>query len=219
MRLPRLLGHGLSGTAMVLALALVSALWGGARADQGSPRDLVATASEELMTTLAVSGDTLRSDPRFAWRLAERTVLPHIDFDRVGRRVLGKHWRAASAEQRAAYLDAFRGYASNFVVKAMVTYSAEMVSYADRITFPPARWRPGDDRATVRMHVKLTSGITAEVQYRMHVVDGTWRIWDVTLEGVSLVLMYRDSFDEEIKRHGLDGFIDRLATHAARRPS
>ena len=208
-------------TAILRVIACAGALLVGSAgaAEASSPRELIADASERLLTALVVSGDDLRENPRIAWELANETVLPYVDFDQVGRRVLGKHWRKATPDQRSAYQSAFRDYAANFLVTAMVTYSQEMVDYADRITFPAAHWRPGDERATVRMHVRLAGGVTAEVQYRMHVVDGTWRVFDVTLEGVSMVLMYRQAFAEEIGQHGMDGFIERLAEHKSKRPS
>ena len=204
--------RALSLLAGALAFAILAA-----PAAERSPRDLIAAACDRLLGTLVVSGDAVRADPRLAWQLASETVLPFVDFERVGRRVLGKHWRTASPAQRSAYQQAFRAYASHFLVTAMVTYSEAMASYADRVSFPPIRWRPGDDQATVRMLVRLAGGLSAEVTYRMHLVAGEWRVWDVTLEGLSLVLMYRDSFAQEITRYGLDGFIERLVAYAGPR--
>ena len=176
-----------------------------------SPRALVIDAADRLMEELTEQGEAIRRDPALAHRVAEQTVFPLLDFDRLGRRVLGKHWRYANVEQRRAFMQEFRGYAANFLVAAMVMYSEKLVAYSDRLSYPAMPWSPGDTRTTVRMRVRLKTGIAADIDYRMLRVGNQWRIHDVAFEGVSLVIAYRDAFSADINKYGLDGVIGRMS--------
>ena len=182
-----------------------------ASVQERSPREQVIDATNRLMDALVTQGEAIARDPALAYRLAEDTVFPLLDFDRLARRVLGKHWRRASPVQREAFLQEFRDYAANFLVTAMVNYSEKIVAYADRLTYPPMPWSAHDTRTTVRMRVRLTTGIAADIDYRMLRVGDRWRIHDVAFEGVSLVIAYRDAFSADIDEHGLDGVIDRMS--------
>lgn len=208
--------------ARAAALAIVAAVSGPALAatpeEDVSPRALVIDATNRLMDALAAQGEVIRRDPALAHRLAQRTVFPLLDFARLGRRVLGKHWRRASPAQRRAFMQEFRDYAADFLVTAMTAYSERIVAYSDRLSYPAMPWSPGDTRTTVRMRVRLNTGIAADIDYRMRLVEEGWRIHDITFEGVSLVLAHRDAFAADINAHGLDGVIDRMSqrNHANR---
>lgn len=204
-------------SAVALLLATVTGLGmpgaaAAAREDE-SPRALVMDATNRLMTALVERGELIRRDPALARRLAEQTVFPLLDFERLGRRVLGKHWRRASLGQRRAFIREFRPYAADFLVTALMTYSEKIAAYANRLSYPEMPWSPGDTQATVRMRVRLKSGIPADIDYRMFLVEHAWRIHDVAFEGVSLVITYRDAFSTDINEHGLDGVIDRMSQH------
>ncbi len=176
-----------------------------------APRDLIKMTTEQLVTALQVSREDIRRNPELAWRLADDIVLPHIDFRLISRRVLGKHWRTANAQQRERFTREFSEFLTNVYVTAMVTYADDIVSLAKDIKYPPVHWSPGKRRADVRMLVKMSTGARAEVVYRMRWHNGEWKIHDVTILGVSFTLTYRNDFSREVARAGLDTLIDRLA--------
>ena len=205
------LQHKLDVKLLLLAGCFLGA-WDTIAATAGhSPRTLIMGANQHLITALKVSGDVVHTDPRFAYALAQQTVLPLIDFERVGRQVMGKYWRSSSAVQRVEFVREFRDYATNRLVSAIVKYRSEIVAYSDGVSYPPLRTTPDRGRATVRMRVRLHSGMYVEVDYRTHCVDNNWLVYDVLVEGLSLVHFQRQRFDEEIKQHGLDVVIDRLS--------
>jgi phospholipid transport system substrate-binding protein len=123
----------------------------------------------------------------------------------LSRWVLGKHWRKATPAQREAFMTQFREM-------LLVTYLRNVTSYRETaVRFLPLRAAPQDDRVVVQAEVEPQGMPVVNVMFRMHRVDGQWLIYDVAVEGVSLVATHRSGFSQEISRNGLDGLIARLA--------
>lgn len=96
-------------------------------------------------------------------------------------------------------------------VTAMTSYADQIVARKERINYLPSRYKSGDKKASIRANITLDSGQAVEVQYRLYNGDGTWRIYDIVIEGVSLAITYRANFGEQIKRDGLDSRIAQLS--------
>jgi len=206
---------------LLAAFVLLSAsVFGDARAmqsPQATPREIVMQATGELMAALRVSGNDIRANPRLARRLADDIIFPHVDFEQIGRYVLGKHWRQATPAQRERFTSEFRDFAADFLVRVMVQFSSIVVEYADKLRYPEMPYTPGDTRTTVRMYVTPRTGVNVTVDYRMNNTNGVWQIHDVTMEGISMVLTHRASFAHEINNKGFDGLIESMATHNRQR--
>ncbi len=175
------------------------------------PQLLVIQATKNLVSELRTNGDAIRTTPRLAFELANEDIIPLIDFPAIARGVLGRHWRSASPEQRRRFTHEFRAFIINLYLTAMVTYSREIVSTAESFKYPSSRWLRGKTTATVHMEFKLKGAAPIDVGYRMHWKEGAWKIYDVHVLGLSLLAIYRNNFASEIKRHGLDGLLERLA--------
>lgn len=175
-----------------------------------SARDLVITTSERLIEALQKNKDAIKQDAHLAYHLAEDTVIPYVDFPRITRWVLGKHWLGASPAQRQRLTDEFRVLLTRSYVSAMVEYVDQILQHADNVQFPAGRSRQDDDQAVVTMLIDLETGNQIAVQYQMHRSGPDWRIYDVQIEGISLALTYRSSFSQEIAQTGLDGLIASL---------
>ena len=175
-----------------------------------SPQYLVIHSTENLVNELRANGDAIKTTPRLAFELANEDIIPLTDFPTIARLVLGSHWRKASPEQRQRFRREFRTFIINLYLTAMITYSEEIVSTAESFTYPPSHWLPGETTATVPMGFKLKGAAPIEIAYVMHWKEGTWKIYDVHLLGLSVVAIYRKNFASEIKRHGLDGLLQRL---------
>jgi phospholipid transport system substrate-binding protein len=184
-------------------------------AEPESPRELIETASDHLIQVLRERRDAVRSDPQVALAIARETVLPLLDFQRAAKWVLGPHWRSASDDQRTRFTEAFRDFLVRTYVTAMSVYVDEIIAHGNRVTYLPVHMGADDEQAVVRAIIHLQSGVNAEVGYRLHRRDGPWKIFDVTLEGVSMLTTYRISFASEIERDGLDALIERLQRRAA----
>ncbi|MAT66426.1 MAG: hypothetical protein CMN57_12380 [Gammaproteobacteria bacterium] len=176
-------------------------------AQPADPRELVMHVSNELVDALRDQREAIRQDDAIAYRLADRIVVPHIDFERIARWVLGKHWRSASEAQRAAFMDGFRQHLMRTYVSSMITYTDEILAHADEVSYPPLRDPNGSDQVTVRSRISLPRGGTAQVDYTMVKTAGNWKIADLAIDGISLALTYRKEFSAQISRNGLDALI------------
>jgi len=159
----------------------------------------------EYVTDVVRRDTSILKDPVRLRALANEAVLPHVDFVTLSRWVLGKHWPKATPAQREAFMTQFREM-------LLVTYLRNVTSYRETaVRFLPLRAAPEDDRVVVQAEVEPQGAPVVNVMFRMHRVDGRWLIYDVAVEGISLVATHRSGFSQEISRNGLDGLIARLA--------
>lgn len=175
------------------------------------PREQIIATSNNLLVSLQKHKDEIKQDMDLAYRLAEDTVIPQLDFPRITRSVLGKHWRTATAAQREQLTREFRTLLIRAYVTAMVTYVDQILQHADNVQFPPERSQQTGDTANVTMLIQLESGQQVAVQYAMYRHESGWRIYDVQVEGISLALTYRSTFSQEIAQKGIDELIVSLA--------
>ncbi|WJW74848.1 ABC transporter substrate-binding protein [Thiohalobacter sp. IOR34] len=169
-----------------------------------APLQLVKQTSDRMLTVLRAERELLRREPERLYGLVEDIVLPHFDFERMGRWVLGKYWRRATPAQRQRFVEAFR----NLLVR---TYGTALLEYRDEtIRYLPFRMAPDDTRVTVRTEVLRPGGQPIPINYSMYLAANGWKVDDISIDGISLVSNYRSTFAAEIRQHGLDGLIARL---------
>jgi phospholipid transport system substrate-binding protein len=170
-----------------------------------SPLDLVRETSEEVLSKLRADKEKLQKDPALLYGLIQDYVLPHFDFQRMSRLVLGKYWRQASPDQRERFTDQFR----TLLVR---TYGTALLQYTDQtVKYLPLRAPPDATDVTVDTEVVQPSGPPIPVQYSLVLEGEEWKVYDVTIDGVSLVINYRGSFGDQIRKQGLDALIQKLA--------
>jgi len=198
---------GRTQVAAMLAWLLAAGMLAGiAPAVYAEPEPVAVLRQMSEYVTDVVRRDTsILKDPVRLRELANEAVLPHVDFVALSRWVLGKHWRKATPAQREAFMTQFREM-------LLVTYLRNVTSYRETaIRFLPLRAAPEDDRVVVQAEVEPQGAPVVNVMFRMHRVDGRWLIYDVAVEGISLVSTHRSGFSQEISRNGLDGLIARLS--------
>ena len=198
------LAAGLRRRAAGLALALALGASGMALAQQ-APDKLVKTVADEVASALR-QDEELRtgSQTKFA-ELLEQKVAPHFDFERMTRLAVGRGWRQATPEQQKTLVELFH----RLLIR---TYSAAYSAYANiTIEVKPLRMKPADDDVQVHSEMKVPNGAQPlSVDYSMYKTSSDWKIYDVIVEGVSLVTTYRSTFAEEIRQSGIDGLIKSL---------
>jgi phospholipid transport system substrate-binding protein len=184
--------------------------WGHA-AQYDTAQQLVEAKSQLLVDGLVEYRDRIKVDRNIADRLVAEHVLPHIDFERVSRLVLGKYWRQASDAQRKAFTDEFAKFLTNSYTTAMVEFSDQIISHAKNISYQPML-QSEPDYATVRMLIHFPDRPPIQVSYTLY-NNGAhgWQIYDLAVEGVSLATTYRSSFATTIRRNSLDSLIQQLA--------
>lgn len=126
----------------------------------------------------------------------QQNIYPYVDFNRMSALVLGQNWKQASSDDRTRFTKEFQ----TLLVR---TYSRAFVEFKDwSVRYLPLNMAAGATKVIVNTEV-LQPGIQPiGVSYRMILVDGKWKAYDIMIEGVSLVTNYRSSFNDEIARSG-----------------
>ncbi|CCE25131.1 MlaC/ttg2D family ABC transporter substrate-binding protein [Methylotuvimicrobium alcaliphilum] len=172
------------------------------------PQQAIAEASDKLKEKM--------QNPEFIKDFAQITdfvesaIYPHVDFNRISALVLGKYWRDATPEERAQFNNEFR----NLLVR---TYSRAFVEFKDwSVRFLPLKMESDATKVVVKTEI-LQPGIQPiAVDYRMVLIKGKWKAYDILIEGVSLVTNYRTTFNNEIRNSGsLSAVIETLKTRNA----
>jgi phospholipid transport system substrate-binding protein len=189
-------------SSLVLGLAVV--IGGVAQAQKLSPEALVKQTTEQVLTTLEQNKDKVESDPQAVANLVRGIVLPHFDFELMSRFVLARNWRTATPEQQQRFVEQFRELLIRTYATSLSEYSGQEVKYLPN---PPA---PNDKRATVRTEIVQADGPAIPLQYMLREGADGWKVFDVVIDGVSLVQNYRTSFASEVQQRGLEGLIGRL---------
>lgn len=187
---------------LTVALILVAPTYVGATE---SPESIVRNISDSLQRELQANREEYRADPNKLWAMAEDVMLTHIDNDAVASGVLGKYWRTASDQQRASFQKEFKLLLLSAYTQAFVDLPGWQLNIV-------ASNRPADATdAIVRTKVGSEGGQPAVINYQMHRINGLWKVYDVKIEGISLVKTYQSGFAREVRNSGLDSLIKRLA--------
>jgi len=141
-----------------------------------------------------------------ASQIVSDIIEPHIDFTRVSRLVLGKHWKRATPEQRQKFKKEFR----ELLIR---TYAVAFSEYSEwDIKYLPLKTHPEDKKVLVKTEIIRPGASPIAVNYRMFHKNDSWKVYDVVIEGISFINNYRTTFKNEVARSGsLDSVIARLA--------
>jgi phospholipid transport system substrate-binding protein len=189
----------------LLALLGAAALAFSAAAQNLGPDQLVQKITDEILAAIKSDKQLAAGDKQKATKLAEEKVLPYIDFEQATRLAVGRAWREAAPEQKQRLVTEFR----NMLVR---TYSNAISAYQGQtLKVLPQRGKQDPEETVVRTQYIRAGGQPLPIDFTMHQKEGTWKVYDITVEGVSLVMTYRSEFDAVVKQEGVDGLIKRLA--------
>lgn len=170
------------------------------------PDVLVESTITELIDELQARRPELEQDKLKLFQLVEEVVVPHFEINMIARLVLGKHWRAANDVQRGEFAEEFK--------KLMIrTYATALFEYTgrERMEVKPLRMKDGDKRVRVETKVILPGAPPVPVNYSFILTQsGDWKIYDVKIDGISLVTTYRSSYGQAVQTKGLDVLINEL---------
>jgi len=172
---------------------------------QEAPDALVRRVTDEVLAIIKADKELQSGNTRKIAELAEVKVLPHFDFARMTRLAVGRNWQQASEAQKEALVKEFR----TLLVR---TYSTSLSAYRNQsIEVKPVKMAAGDKETTVRTAVVQQGGPSIPIDYAMDKTDSGWKVFDVIIDGASLVTTYRGSFNEQVQRGGIDGLVKTLA--------
>lgn len=217
MRVSSPLRQALCSWMLALGLALIASPALAAPDPQDAQR-LIEESTGEMLALLRSEAEDGEVDlDKVRDRLRE-LVLPHLDFVTMTKLAIGRSWMQAEREQKRALVEEFR----DLLVR---TYTRALEEYNDQeLEFLPLEAGSQEGRATVRSRVVPADGGTRiPVEYSLRFHDERWQVYDIKVDGVSLVTTYRSSFSDIISREGVEGLIEHLreknADKAAQTPS
>ncbi|MGG7054191.1 MlaC/ttg2D family ABC transporter substrate-binding protein [Nitrosomonas sp. ANs5] len=169
------------------------------------PDVLIRNTVDEVIAILKQDDGIKAGDQDRILSLVREKILPHFNFTRMTQLAMGRNWRAATNEQKRELVREFR----TLLVR---TYSNSLTNYRDEvIEVSPTKVKPDDTRAVVRAQVIQGRGRQAiPIDYSMEKTSDNWKVYDVTISGVSLVTNYRSSFNTQIRDGGVEGLIATL---------
>jgi phospholipid transport system substrate-binding protein len=190
----------------IIALMLSSVLAFPAWSANLAPDKLVDQTVQEVIDIIRKDEALRNGDKEKMLDLIETKILPHFNFNRMTQLAMGQHWSKASPEQQTKLVDEFR----TLLVR---TYSNALTSYQDetiKVNPIPAL----GDRTETSVRSIVIQGKGKEpipIDYAMEKKADGWKVFDVTVAGVSLVTNYRGSFNSQVRKGGVEGLIKALA--------
>lgn len=169
-----------------------------------SPQEVIQDASRLTMEAIEGRREELADDRETLFELVDSVLLPRWDRRATGQAVMGRYWRDATEAQRDAFIDGL--------------YRKLLDSYAEGILeYEPGQFRVvgtrgdlAEGRVTVDSEVTLDDGTTVPISYRMRLHEGSWKVFDVIVEGISYLTNYRSQYASEFRSKGVQGVIDEL---------
>ena len=194
-----------------LLLALAAGLNVSPSLAADTPPDVLArTTTQEVLTILKQDKELQNGNLGKVYQLVEAKILPNFDFNRMTQLVIGKHWTRATAQQKQSLVTEFR----NLLVR---TYSSSLTAFTNQtVEYKSLNLKPNDVDVTVHSEIRQPGGQPIPIDYSMYKTAFGWKIYDVAIDGVSLVTNYRSSFSSTIRQNGIDGLIKTLADQSNR---
>jgi phospholipid transport system substrate-binding protein len=189
---------------LLMPLLMALAPFGALAADE-APDAMVKRIADDVVAIVKTDKEVQAGNSAKVVQLAEQKVLPHFDFSRMTRLAVGRNWQQATPEQREALTKEFR----TLLVR---TYSSSLSQYRDqKIQVKPLQMSPSDEDVIVRTAIIQENGPQIPIDYRMEKTkDQGWKVYDVVIDGASLVTTYRGSFNDQIQHGGIDALVKTL---------
>lgn len=169
-----------------------------------APDALARSVTDEVLAIVRADKELQAGNPQKVAQLVEAKVLPHFNFARMTQLAVGRNWRQASPEQQKTLTEEFKTLLVRTYATAFSQYRNQTVDYR------PVRMAANDTDVVVKSLIRQPAGQPIAVDYSMERFDGAWKVYDVKIEGISLVENYRNTFSGEVQRGGIEGLIRTL---------
>lgn len=169
-----------------------------------SPEQVIMDASELTLEALEGRRDELKADRKALFDVIDEILLPRWDRQYTGQLVMGRYWRDATDEQREAFITALYR-------KLLDSYGEGVLQYdANQLKITGTRGKLEDGRVMVDSEVKLEDGTPVPISYRLRIHEGSWKVYDVVVEGISYVTNYRNQYASEFRSKGIEQVLKEL---------
>ena len=173
---------------------------------QEAPDVLVKQVTEEVLDIIRKDKDIQNGSAKKVIELVDAKVIPHFNFKHMTALAVGKDWRKASPQQQEQL-------AAEFKTLLVRTYSNALTGYKNqKVVYKPFKMNAGDVDVLVRTEVQQPGNKPVQLDYSLEKLDAGWKVYDVSVAGISLVTNYREQFGQEVRNGGIDGLIKAIAT-------
>lgn len=194
---------------IAMCLALILSVLPLASFAEGDPVNLLQSIANQMISNLKSHKATLKSNPSYVYSLANRLVVPHADVDEMSKRVLPPAtWNSANASQRARFQ-------KEFTTLLVRTYASALANFTDEtVQFYPVRGGyAGKSTVKVDSQIIRSDGPSIPVSYRMISHGSSWMLYDMIVDGVSMLQSFRSQFSDQLSQGDIDALIRTLAEH------
>ena len=175
-------------------------------AAEGDPDELIKKTATEVLEIIKQDKEIQAGNKKKIKDVIEVKVLPHFDFTRMTRLAMGRFWNQATPAQQQALV-------SEFKTLLVRTYSTSLISYKDQtINYKPLKMMATDTDVVVKTLILQPGAQSIPLDYNMIKTPTGWKAYDISVDGVSLVVNYRSSFAQEIRQGGMEQLIKTLQT-------
>lgn len=170
-----------------------------------SPTVMLQSVANQMMASLEKNKSQLKGNPKIIREIVDRVLIPHIDINRMSGMVVGRQaWDAATPAQRREFVELFKRRVIN-------TYSHALASYDDdKLVIYPMRGNQSGRFASVDSAVIRKSGQKINISYKLINNGGAWKVYDFSVEGVSIVSNYHSQFANVLANGGMAQLNDQL---------
>ena len=166
-----------------------------------SPAVLLERTSQQVIKILQDDRELLQKEPGRVYAIIDEYILPHLDDVTMAKLALGKNWKKATKKQKREFVVEFR----NLLVR---TYSRSLLEFSDQeIYFFPVKLAEDTHKTSVKAEVVQPGGPSIPMSYRVRIKNNAWKVYDIKIDGISLVTSYRGTFTQEIRKSGMDGLL------------
>ena len=169
-----------------------------------SPVIMLERTSQQVIKILRDDQELLKKEPERVYKIIDDYILPHLDEVTMAKLAMGKNWRNASKDQKLEFVTEFK----NLLVR---TYSKSLLEFRDQqINYFPLKLADDAHKASVKAEVIQPGGPAISMAYRVRIKNNAWKVYDIKIDGISLVTSYRGTFTQEIRKSGIDGLLKYL---------
>ena len=193
------------------ALGLVTALGVGTTVAGPTADEMIRSTVNALIGELQERRVELEADHGALYALVEEIVVPTIAVTKVSRLILGPHWKTASRDQRERFKAGFKNLLMRSYATAMFKYTGEQ-----ELRFGTVTIRAEGRIAVVPTELVLPAQESVPIEYYCLLdSDGGWKIYDIQIDGISMIISYRNQYREYIDANGLDALVESLEMKAS----
>ena len=166
-----------------------------------SPVVMLERTSQQVIKILQDDRELLQKEPERVYKIIDEYILPHLDEVTMAKLALGKNWKQASKDQKIEFVAEFK----NLLIR---TYSKSLLEFRDQqINYFPVKLADDAYKASVKAEVLQPNGPSIPMAYRVRIKNNAWKVYDIKIDGISLVTSYRGTFTQEVRKSGIDGLL------------